>query len=81
MSIPLERAMWELNDVPFDLEDLLEAIDDVEITLGVELADIAGVEPTFVVIRLGGGFGVVEVRDGSVVGAIWDGMGQRSRRR
>lgn len=56
--------------VPLDLEDLFEAVDDVKVALGVKLADVAGVEPALVVERLGGGFGVVEVRDGGVVGSL-----------
>lgn len=49
------------ESLPLDLEDLFEAVDDVDVALGVKLADVAGVEPVLVVERLRGGFGVVEV--------------------
>jgi hypothetical protein len=43
------RGQKQVQDLPLDLEDLLEAVHDVEVALGVELANVAGVEPALVV--------------------------------
>jgi hypothetical protein len=46
---------------PLDLDQLLEAIGDVQLAVVVEMAEIAGVDPALWVDRLGGRLRVVEI--------------------
>src|SRR6185437_14977201 len=47
--------------VPFDLDQLLQAVDDREIPLGVDRADVACVQPTLLVDGVRGRLGIVQV--------------------
>ena len=55
---------------PFDLQNLLESINDVQIALGFKFADVARVEPAFVVEGFRRRSWIVEVRDRTEVGAV-----------
>ena len=45
----LELGGWDLEALVLD--ELLEPVDDVEVAVGVDVADVAGVQPTVIVDR------------------------------
>ena len=57
----LEFGGWNLETVVLD--ELLEAIDDEQVPVRVDVADIAGAKPAIGIDRALGGLGVVQVAD------------------
>lgn len=52
---------WEEQWVPFDFYDFFEPVGNPEVTVPVDFADVAGVEPAVFVEGFGGCGGVVEI--------------------